>query len=52
MVERIVFITVLVVILGLLGYVNYRTVIMRGKQLYCAVNCKEDDQCDFLKKGM
>ncbi len=52
MVEKIVFITVLVVILGLLGYVNYRTAIMRGKLMYCAINCKEDDQCDFLKKGM
>lgn len=49
MFERILLITGLIVVLGILGYVNYKSAIMRGKQLYCDVHCKDDNHCDFLE---
>lgn len=50
MFENILFITGLIVFLGILGYLNYKSAITRGKQLYCDVHCRDENNCDFLDK--
>lgn len=45
----ILFIGVAIGLVLLFGYANYKAAVNRGKKLYCEVNCKEEETCDFLE---
>lgn len=39
------------VMIGFIGFANYRSAVERGKNIYCGVYCKDESSCDFMSSS-